>query len=102
MGSGGTEFRPDDPVTAEQLATILANYADPAGAESADLGMLGSFADSGAISDWARGSVAWAKAKGIIDGYDEGGFRLLKPQEEIARERVATTLMDAFKSGVLK
>ena len=101
-GFGGTEFRPNDPVTAEQLATILANYADPAGAESADLGMLDSFADSGAISDWARGSVAWAKAKGIIDGYDEGGVRLLKPYEEIARERVATILMDAFKSGVLR
>ena len=101
-GFGGTEFRPNDPVTAEQLATILANYADPAGAESADLGMLDSFADSGAISDWARGSVAWAKAKGIIDRYDEGGVRLLKPYEEIARERVATILMDAFKSGVLR
>ena len=101
-GFGGTEFRPNDPVTAEQLATILANYADPAGAENADLSVLDGFADSGAISDWARGSVAWAKSKGIINGYDEGGVRLLKPQEEIARERVATILMNAFESGVLK
>ena len=96
------EFCPNDPVTAEQLAAILANYSDPAGAENADLGVLNGFADSGAISDWARGSVAWAKSKGIINGYDEGGVRLLKPQEEIARERVATILMNAFESGVLK
>ena len=96
------EFCPNDPVTAEQLAAILANYADPAGAESADLGVLDGFADSGAISDWARGSVAWAKSKQIINGYDEGGVRLLKPYEEIARERVATILMNAFEGGVLK
>ena len=96
------EFCPNDPVTAEQLAAILANYADPAGAENADLGVLDGFADSGDISDWARGSVAWAKSKSIINGYDEGGVRLLKPYEEIARERVATILMNAFESGVLK
>ena len=96
------EFCPNDPVTAEQLAAILANYADPAGAESADLGVLDGFADSGAISDWARGSVAWAKSRGIINGYDEGSVRLLKPYEEIARERVATILMNAFESGVLE
>ena len=101
-GFGGTEFRPNDPVTAEQLATILANYADRAGAEAAEQGALDSFADSDAISDWARGSVAWAKSKDIINGYEENGVRLLKPQEEIARERVATILMNAFESGVLK
>ena len=96
------EFRPNDPVTAEQLAAILANYADPAGAENADLGVLDGFADSGDISDWARGSAAWAKSKSIINGYDEGGVRLLKPYEKIARERVATILMNAFEGGVLK
>ncbi len=96
------EFRPNDPVTAEQLATVLANYTDPAGAEGAELGLLSAFADSDAVSDWARGSVAWAKAKGIINGYDEDGMRYLKPCEEIARERVATILMNAFKSGVMQ
>ncbi len=101
-GFGGVEFRPNAAVTAEQLATILANYADRTGAENADLGLLSGFADSDAISDWARGSVAWAKSKDIINGYDEGGARYLKPYEEIARERVATILMNAFKSGVLK
>ncbi len=101
-GFDGVEFRPDAAVTAEQLVTILANYADRAGAEDADLGVLSGFADSDAIFDWARGSVAWAKARGIINGYDEGGVRFLKPYEEIARERAATILMNAFESGVLK
>ncbi len=101
-GFDGVEFRPNDPVTAEQLVTILANYADPAGAEKADLSVLSEFADFDAVSDWARGSVAWAKVKGVINGYDEGGVRYLKPYEEIARERVATILMNAFEGEVLK
>lgn len=100
--NGHREFLPDEPVTAEQLAAILANYADPAGAEKADTSVLDGFADSDAISDWARGSVAWAKSKDIINGYDTDGVRLLKPHEPISRERVATILMNAFDNGVLK
>ncbi len=96
------EFRPDAPVTAEQLAAILANYADPDGAAFADLGVLAEFSDADAISDWARGSVAWAKGKGVVNGYDAGYYRLLMPQEEIPRERVATILMNAFEGGVLR
>ncbi len=96
------EFRPDAPVTAEQLAAILANYADPDGAAFADLGVLAEFSDADAISDWARGSVAWAKGKGVVNGYDAGYYRLLMPQEEVPRERVATILMNAFEGGVLQ
>lgn len=99
---GGAEFRPYAPVTMEQLATILANYADVKGAESADQSVLADFVDQGAISDWARGSVAWAKAKGIVNGYSEPDGRYLRPGEEVARERVAVVLMNAFESGVLE
>ena len=164
------EFCPNDPVTVEQLATILANYAAEGtdgthyhaydvcnscdfktdrrdssdaftehvrntghggyhshkvkcnrtgctetkfimvdgklqvvtGNVPIELSVLDSFVDANAISDWARESVAWAKFKGIINGYEENGVRLLKPQEEIARERVATILMNAFENGTLK
>ncbi len=99
---GGAEFRPNAPVTMEQLATILANYADVKGAESADRSVLADFVDQGAISDWARGSVAWAKAKDIVNGYSEPDGRYLRPGEEVARERVAVVLMNAFESGVLE
>ena len=99
--ANGVEFRPNDPVTTEQLATILANYADPAGAEAADQSVLAGFADEGAISDWARASVAWAKAKDIVNGYDEQGVRYLKPAQEIPRERVAVVLANAFEGGVI-
>ena len=97
----GRHFNPNSPVTMEQLAVILANYVDAAGAESADLSTLSAFADADSISSWAKGSVAWAKQKGLVNGYDEGDSRILRPYEEVARERVATVLMNAFNTGVL-
>ena len=97
----GRHFNPNSPVTMEQLAVILANYVDAAGAESADLSTLSAFADADSISSWAKGSVAWAKQKGLVNGYDEGDARILRPYEEVARERVATVLMNAFNTGVL-
>ncbi len=101
-GFDGKEFRPNDPVTTEQFVTILANYVNPQGAEQADQSTLNSFADAGSISSWARGSVAWAKKCEIINGYEENGQRVLKPSENVARERAATILMNSFDSGVLK
>ncbi len=98
---GSAEFRPNDEVTTEQLATILANYADAAGAAAADQSVLAGFVDVGAISDWARSSVAWAKTKGIVNGYEEAGGRYLKPSQEIPRERVAVVLKNAFESDTL-
>jgi hypothetical protein len=99
----GRHFNPDKPVTMEQLAVILANYADKIGAEAADLSALDAFSDAGSISDWARGSVAWAKQKGLVNGYESAdGTRTLSPQEHVSRERVATVLMNAFNEGILK
>ena len=99
----GRHFRPYDFVTMEQLATILANYIDMAGAEAADQSVLSSFTDQDTISAWARGSVAWAKQNGLVSGYDNhDGTRTLNPQESVARERVAVVLMNAYNSGVLK
>ncbi len=99
----GRHFRPHDCVTMEQLATILANYIDMAGAEAADQSVLSAFTDQDAISGWARGSVAWAKQNSLVSGYDNhDGTRTLNPQESVARERVAVVLMNAYNSGVLK
>ncbi len=99
----GRHFNPNAPVTMEQLAVILANYADAAGAEAADQSSLSDFTDRDAISSWARGSVAWAKQKGLVSGYDNhDGTRTLNPQENVARERVATVLANAFEAGTLE
>lgn len=98
-------FGPDDPVTFEQLVTVLANCsADendlPQGAEVVKL--LASFDDGSDVSPWARSSMAWAVQKGLVSGYDEPDGKYLQPGEDVARERVAVVLMRAFDLGVLK
>lgn len=98
-------FGPDDPVTFEQLITVLANCS----AKSEDLPspqesskMLSSFKDGQSVSAWAQANMAWAVENGLVSGYDEPDGQYLRPGEEVARERVAVILMRAFQSGILK
>ncbi len=69
-GYGDGTFAPDAPVTREELACMLANYAKKVdqvnvSIEDADK-VLSSMSDGSAVSDWAKGSVAWAVENGIM------------------------------------
>lgn len=98
-------FGPDDPVTFEQLITVLANCSAksedlPSAQESSKV--LSSFKDGQSVSAWAQANMAWAVENGLVSGYDEPDGQYLCPGEEVARERVAVILMRAFQSGILK
>ena len=98
-------FGPDDPVTFEQLITVLANCSAksedlPSAQESSKV--LSSFKDGQSVSAWAQSNMAWAVESGLVSGYDEPDGQYLRPGEEVARERVAVILMRAFQSGILK
>lgn len=98
---GTFSFMPDDPVTAEQVAKIFCNYAN--GGQAGDSAALGDLTDSDAISDWAVGSVAWAKESGLVSGYDNhDGTYTFAPAESTSRERAATLIMKAYRQGILK
>ncbi len=69
-GYGDGTFAPDAPVTREELACMLANYAkkvDQADVtvEDADK-VLSSMSDGSSVSEWAKGSVAWAVENEIM------------------------------------
>lgn len=92
---------PNEPVTAEQVAKIFCNYAN--GGQAGDQTALGDLTDSDAISDWAVGSVAWAKESGLVSGYDNhDGTYTFAPSESTSRERAATLIMKAYRQGILK
>ena len=98
-------FGPDDPVTFEQLITVLANCSAksedlPSAQESSKV--LSSFKDGQSVSAWAQANMAWAVGNGLVSGYDEPDGQYLRPGEDVARERVAVILMRAFQSGILK
>ena len=92
-GYGGNEsgtFGPNNPITREQLASILYRYAQKKGMDMTVRGDLSGFADQGDISDYARESVAWAVGVGLISGMGDG---TIAPGGSATRAQAATILM---------
>lgn len=83
-GYGNSLFGTFDPVSREQIATILWRYA---GSPSAEAGAA--FSDVSAISDWAVDAVNWACAAGIVGGKENNRF---DPKASATRAEVATML----------
>ena len=89
-GTGEKTFSPNEPVSREQLATILYRYTVAKG-ESAPLsGDLGAFTDAARISDWAEDGVTWAVGQRILQGKGESQ---LDPKGGATRAECATMLM---------
>ena len=84
-GYGGGLFGTNDPVTREQIATILWRYS---GSPAADAGT--DFADEGSIATWADTAVDWARSNGYVNGVDGNRFA---SSDTATRAQVATILM---------
>ena len=66
--SDGTN--PDGTVTREELVTMLYRYIGSPAMNVPELGLIGNYPDSAAVSAWAQEALAWALSRGIIDGRD--------------------------------
>ena len=88
-GVGNNRFSPDSPVTREQLAVMLYNYARTVRYPTAARADLSKFADADRVSSWARDALAWANAVGLINGV--GGNRL-NPGGSATRAQVSAIL----------
>ena len=64
-GYGNGRFGPGDPVSRQDMVTILWRYADKPQASAAD------FADEGSIDGYTAQAVDWARANEIISGVGE-------------------------------
>ncbi len=86
--AGTDQFGPDQNITREQFAAMLANYAKMAKDYDFDASqtgeVLGSMPDGSAVSDWARESVAWAVAGKVM-----GNGGTINPLHQIPRAEVA-------------
>lgn len=95
VGTSDTTFSPEAPVTREQIAVILMEFASKvlqieSGETPAD---LSAYPDGGSVSDWARTAMADAVALGILSGaQDSNGTLWLQPQAGATRAEVATIL----------
>lgn len=90
-------FRPNDPVTREQLAVFLLRYAELKGYDAEAEADLSDFSDEDEISAFAQAAVEWANANGLIRGLDDGR---LAPRSNASRAEFAAILNRFFKAFV--
>ena len=88
LGYGNGTFGPNDTITVEQAAVILARYADYAGVKTTASGSLSGYSDGASVSDWASAQMIWALDNGIYTA-DNGR---LHPQDYAQRSLVASML----------
>jgi hypothetical protein len=89
-GYGNGKFGPNDPLTREQMATILYRYASYKGYDVAASASLSKYTDAGKVSSYAAAAMSWANAAGLITGMTD---TTLAPQGSATRAQAATILM---------
>ncbi len=95
---GGYEtgsFGPNDPITREQMAKMLRDYAKFAKLDYKSTASLDKFKDKDKVSGFAKEPVAWAYAKGILTGAN--GETELQPTRNATRAECAKMLLVASK-----
>jgi hypothetical protein len=81
-------FRPNEPISREEIATIIARIKKLVPNKDVD------FVDSNDVSDWAQDAVNALYNYSIIGGYSDNTFR---PQEKAQRQHVVKMLYNAEK-----
>lgn len=86
-GIDSTHFAPEDPITREQLLTIVVRYMEVKGyvLEESEL----DYTDTDQFSNYARTYAAKAQNIGLILGYPDGSFQ---PRNELPRREGVTVL----------
>ena len=82
-------FRPNQPITREQLAAILMNYVSYKGEDVSARASLDAYSDAENVSTWATDTMSWAVAEGYITGMTAD---TLQPQGSATRAQVAAIL----------
>ena len=99
QGSGNAIFRPNDPVTREEMAVILIRVMNSEQEvqwmkEQYEKGKIAAtFKDMDDVSVWALGSVLLAQQKGIFKGDQNGNLR---PKDYVTRAEAAVVLKRAM------
>ena len=98
-GVGQNRFAPDNPITREQLAVMLYQYAYFMGYDTSlpTLPALNNFQDAADVSVWARDAMIWAVEHNLIVG--SGG--LLNPGGTATRAQCATILQRFIEGFVI-
>lgn len=88
------EFKPNDYITREQVATMVSNYKKLADSNHEE---IYKFTDKSQISSYAKDSVEGVVERGYMTGYSDGKF---KPKNKITRAESVSTLSRVHKGAV--
>ncbi|MGN1306194.1 MAG: S-layer homology domain-containing protein [Faecousia sp.] len=88
-GYGNDLFGPNDPITREQLVTMLYQYAGKTGSDITESEALDSFNDATEVHEWALDAMQWAYAAGVVIGRSS---QRLAPQASATRAEAAAML----------
>jgi len=91
QGDGVSTFRPAEPITREELATLIVRAIDGVDAQG---GEAASAVDREKVSPWADQAVSMALRLGIMH-VDSNGFN---PQGNVKRQDIAAYLIEIFKA----
>lgn len=90
QGYDDGRFGPSDPVTRQQLATVLWRWKGSPSVRAE------AYADAGDISPYARQAVDWARSEEVMLGDGSGRFA---PRDRSTRAQLAVVLMNCLAPG---
>ena len=88
-GVGNGLFRPDAPITRQDMATMISRMIKIYGLELPEKNQPITFSDLNQIADYAAAAVSEMQRIGVINGFEDGSFR---PQANASREQTAQML----------
>lgn len=88
-GVSATSFAPNNPITREQMATILYRYADNQHYDTSAWASLSVYTDAGQISSYADDAMRWACGAGLLTGTSA---TTLSPKGTANRAQIAVIL----------
>ena len=92
-GYNDGKFRPNDPITREQVARVLMGYAKFLGYDTSATSDLKGYTDTNTVSSWATEYVQWAVGAGVYCG-PMGSQNLLAANGDTVRSELATMMMN--------
>lgn len=94
LGVGGNRFDPNQRLTREQAATMIARLATAMGKPLPKVDAT--FADNKSISDWAIEAVGQMQQSGIMIGTGQNGF---SPKQPYTREQSIITMLRLYDTS---
>ncbi|WP_046215952.1 fibronectin type III domain-containing protein [Paenibacillus wulumuqiensis] len=95
-GFSTTRFRPDQIITREQAAKILAGLIDSRLGRR-DMSML--YDDQQTIASWSAAAVSRLSSEGLLQGYPDSTFR---PRTELTRAEASLMMCRGIQAGLLQ